>query len=282
MGHFPQPQGKSTDKSSIPGKILVKHKEVFDKKSNLTQPQADAFGKPHDLQACFRAAGLPHTVTVSPALAARCGWINPSPPGIDRYEVAWLVRLALTGHWPHQQRQTEHGQLLLLEFNTFVSPQSAITLPLGVIVGPEKLHLVDPQELDQAAPKRACVLAAEDDLDLARLLCAILERAGFNVTHAPDGLAAWRLVQRQPFDLVVLDIDMPGLTGIEVCQRIKATPALAQLPVVLCSGRGDLAELAKRAGADDFVAKPTGLLHLAERLQQLLAARLRPKSPDKN
>jgi len=77
-------------------------------------------------------------------------------------------------------------------------------------------------------------------------------------------------VQSQPFDIAVLDIDMPGLTGSEVCKRIKATPALAQLPVVLCSGRMDLPEVAKEAGADDFVEKPTGLLQLAGRLKRLL------------
>jgi uncharacterized protein YPO0396 len=169
---------------------------VFDKKSNPLRPEAVASGKPPDLQSCFRAAGLPHTVTVSPALATRCGWVDPSPPGVDRYEVAWLVRLALNGHWPHRQRQTEHGQVLLLDFPTRVSGQACVNLQLGIVVSKDqKLHLVDPDELDQTAPKRAFVLAAEDDPEIARLVCALLEHDGFTVTHAPNGLEAWKLVQ---------------------------------------------------------------------------------------
>lgn len=206
-------------------------------------------------------------------MAARCGWVDPSPPGIDRYEVAWLVRLVLTGHWPHRQRKTIHGQVLLLEFPAFNGAHEAINLPLGIVLGDDqKIHLVDPDELDQPAPKHACILAAEDDLDLARLIGAMLEQGGFIVTHAANGTEAWRLVQQQPFDLVLLDIDMPGLTGIEVCQRIKATPRLAHLPVVLCSGRVDLPAAARQADADDFVEKPAGLLHLVGRLEKLLAA----------
>jgi len=189
------------------------------------------------------------------------------------------VRLTLNGHWPHRQRQTEHGQVLLLDFPALISGQEVLNLQLGIVVGQDqKLHLVDPDELDQTAPKRAFVLAAEDDPEIARLVCALLEHDGFTVTHAPNGLEAWKLVQSQPFDIAVLDIDMPGLTGSEVCKRIKATPDLAQLPVVLCSGRMDLSEVAKQAGADDFVEKPTGLLQLATRLKRLLGPPgLRPK-----
>lgn len=206
--------------------------------------------------------------------------MESSPPGIDRYEVAWLVRLALTGHWPHRQRKTRDGQVLLLEFPAFKGAREAVNLRLGIVLGEEqKIHLVDSDELDQPAPKRACVLAAEDDLDLARMICAILEHHGFVVTHATNGIDAWRLVQDQSFDLVLLDIDMPGLTGIEVCQRIKSTPRLAHLPVVLCSGRLDLPEAAGQAGANDFVEKPSGLLQLVDRLEKLLPG-LRPKKAD--
>jgi hypothetical protein len=186
---------------------------VFDKKSNLLRPEALASGKNHDLQSCFRAAGLPHSVTVSPALAARCGWVDPSPPGVDRYEIALLVRLVLNGHWPHRQRRTEHGLVLLLEFPAFVGTRDVIMLQLGIVIcADQKLHLVDPVELDQPAPKRGSVLVAEDDPDLAKLLCAMIERGGFIVTHAARGDEAWQLVQHQPFDLAVLDIDMCLLT----------------------------------------------------------------------
>lgn len=160
-----------------------------------------------------------------------------------------------------------------MEFPTFISGKDATDLTLGIVVGNNRLDLIDPEELDQSCPKRACVLAAEDEVELARLLCALLERAGYVVVHAPDGLEAWRLLQNQCFDVVVLDVDMPGLSGIDVCRRIRSAPMLAHLPVIFCSGRSDLAELTAQIGADDFVEKPAGLLHLAERINRLL----RPK-----
>jgi len=255
---------------------------VFDEKSNSNRPEAFAPRQPHDLQTCFRAAGLPHTVTVSPNLAAHCGWMKPSPPGIDRYEVAWLVRLALAGHWPHRLRNTQGGQVLLLEFPVFNGAQEAVNLRLGVVLrGGHRIHLVDQDEMDRASLQRACVLAAEDDPGLASVIRAVLERGGFIVTHATDGAEAWRLVQNQSFDIALLDVDMPGLTGIEVCRRIKATPNLAHLPVVLCSGRLDLSAAAFEAKADDFVEKPTGLVNLVGRLEKLLVrSGLRPKQVD--
>ena len=219
-------------------------------------------------------------VTVSSKLTARCGWVEPPPAGIDPHVVAWVVRLVLTGHWPHLVRQTQYGEVLLVEFPAYVSAKEATDLTLGIIVGKNQLDLIDPEELDQPRPKRACVLAAEDEVELARLLCALLERAGFIVVSAADGLEAWRLVQNQCFDVVVLDVDMPGLSGLEVCRRIRSAPMLARLPVFLCSGRPDLAELTSQVGADDFVAKPAGLLQLPERISRLLGPpRLRAK-PD--
>ena len=122
------------------------------------------------------------------------------------------------------------------------------------------------------------MLVSEDEAEVARLFCALLERGGFITFHAPNGLMARRFMQDQVFDVVILDVDMPSLGGIEVCQSIRSEPRLAHLPVVLCSGRLDLAELAKNIGADDFIKKPSGLLQLADRITLLLGTfGLRPK-----
>ena len=111
------------------------------------------------LQSCFRAAGLPHTVSVSPKLAARCGWSQSPQGGVDPYVIAWLTGLVLTGHWPHRRRQCQRGPILLLDFPAYLSAKETINLPLGIVlVDEQKLHLVDPDELDEPAPKRASVL----------------------------------------------------------------------------------------------------------------------------
>jgi CheY-like chemotaxis protein len=261
-----------------PSEKIGKHKRVIDKNTNPNRSEAKASEEHPDLQACFAAAGLPHTVTVSSALSAQLGWVGSSPPGNERYDIAQMVWLTLNGLWLHRKRKTPRGEALVLEFASFVKEDTqAIDLQLAIVVGDDqKLRLTHPDELDQPGVKHACLLA-EDEPELARLIGSMLERASFKVTHTPDGNEAWRLAQTRAFDVVVLDIDLPGLNGLEICQRIKAAPPLAQLPVVLCSGRIDLAEVAKLAGADDYVAKPFEILELADRLKRLLEP---PRPPD--
>jgi CheY-like chemotaxis protein len=176
---------------------------------------------------------------------------------------------------------TLHSKPTILKFSalgddeekTFVlgAVLTAIELQLALIVGKRnQLHLAVQQELDLPAQPGARILVAEDDPALARTICLLLERAGFVVTHAADGIDAWQMANTQAFDVALLDVDMPGLTGDEVCRRIKASPALSHLPVVLFSGQEDLETLAAKAGADAFLEKPAGLLRLPTCLKQLL------------
>jgi two-component system chemotaxis sensor kinase CheA len=86
---------------------------------------------------------------------------------------------------------------------------------------------------------------------------SILEQAGYEVEIAGDGLEAMALLAKTPCHLVVSDIDMPRMDGLELTARIRATPRLAQLPVILVTSRGD--EESRRrgleAGADGYVVK---------------------------
>jgi CheY-like chemotaxis protein len=208
---------------------------------------------------------MTNAVTVTPALAARCGWTDTGQPEVDFGVVAWVTAEALAGSWPCCHRRTDRGKALLLEFPAFLGAH-AISLEMAIIVREDKVELLNPEELNH--PPR--VLLAEDDSDLACVLCALLERAGFKTIHSSDGLEAWHLVQTQPFDIVILDIDLPGLSGIEVCRHIKGMPTLTHLPVVFCSGGHDLDKLTKQAGADGHVEKPAGLSQLVARLNGLL------------
>lgn len=82
----------------------------------------------------------------------------------------------------------------------------------------------------------AVVLIAEDDTDVRYVLTRVFTRAGFTVLTAPDGAAALRTaIERHP-DVVVTDLDMPGLTGVQLCQAIRADPRLRDVPVGILSG----------------------------------------------
>jgi DNA-binding response OmpR family regulator len=81
------------------------------------------------------------------------------------------------------------------------------------------------------------ILVAEDDPPLAFALQFGLERAGFVVAVAHDGGEAWELLQRDTFDLLITDDQMPKMTGSELCRRLREDPHFAQLPVIMLTGK---------------------------------------------
>jgi len=119
------------------------------------------------------------------------------------------------------------------------------------------------------------VLVVEDSPTQARLLRLILEAEGFTVDVAADGQAGLTRLAEAPFDLVLSDVLMPGLTGFELCRMIKADPALSHVPVVLVTTLRDPLEIvqALEVGADTFIRKPYEPDALVVRLRSLLARR---------
>jgi PAS domain S-box-containing protein len=120
-------------------------------------------------------------------------------------------------------------------------------------------------------PKR--ILVAEDDPPIMHLLSAQLEMEGYEVIQAIDGAVAWQALQGDDLpDLVLLDILMPNMNGYEVCRRIRATPRLAALPVLILTALADSASRLKglEAGANDFLGKPWSKTELQTRIRTLL------------
>jgi signal transduction histidine kinase len=125
------------------------------------------------------------------------------------------------------------------------------------------------------------VLVVEDSPTQAGLLRMILESEGFAVEVTGDGPSALTRLAGRAFDLVVSDVLMPGLTGFELCRKIKTDPALCDIPVVLVTTLREPLEIvqALEAGADSFIRKPYEPDALVTRLRSLLAARAgRPKT----
>ena len=117
---------------------------------------------------------------------------------------------------------------------------------------------------------RLTVLVVEDDPGVAAVERMLLEQAGFTVLLANNGTTGWEMAQRHLPAAVVLDVDLPGLNGCEVCRRLKESPATRHLPVLICSGNPNAREQARQAGADDFLAKAEDVILLAPRVLRLL------------
>ena len=116
------------------------------------------------------------------------------------------------------------------------------------------------------------VVVADDDPDLRDILRSILEPQGFRVVEAPDGQAALDTVRSQHPDLLILDFNMPHLTGPEVCQVLKQDLLLRHLPIIMLTGRGELPDkvLGIEAGADDYVVKPFEPTELLARVRMVI------------
>ena len=110
-----------------------------------------------------------------------------------------------------------------------------------------------------AAETTACrVLVVDDDQDYVDIVRTHLARRNFAVTTAAGGAEALERLQEQKFDVVLLDVMMPKMSGFEVLQRIRETPATASLPVILISARGDEEDMMTgyQYGADYYITKP--------------------------
>jgi two-component system, OmpR family, response regulator MprA len=113
------------------------------------------------------------------------------------------------------------------------------------------------------------ILVVEDDTRLAATLTRVLHAEGHDVEVAADGLDGLRRARERSFDLVVLDIMLPGLDGIAVCRRLRAT---AQVPILLLTALGGTDERVNGldAGADDYLVKPFAYEELLARVRALM------------
>ena len=117
------------------------------------------------------------------------------------------------------------------------------------------------------------VLAVDDDRRVRSLLKKFLRREGFEVVLASNGKKAIKLAKKENPQVILLDIKMPGMDGIEVCKRLKAEGNTRFIPIIVITAYSDKKTEAVEAGADGFVSKPLDLPELAIRLKSILRLR---------
>jgi phosphate regulon transcriptional regulator PhoB len=116
------------------------------------------------------------------------------------------------------------------------------------------------------------VLLVEDERDIAELVRFHLEREGLRCVSAADGPAALRLARAEHPDLVILDLMLPGIHGLEVCRQLRRDPSTRAVPVIMLTARGEEVDrvVGLEVGADDYVVKPFSPRELVARVRAVL------------
>jgi two-component system alkaline phosphatase synthesis response regulator PhoP/two-component system response regulator VicR len=118
----------------------------------------------------------------------------------------------------------------------------------------------------------AHILVVDDETHIRRLVQVNLERVGHTTVHAGDGVAALELIQRERFDLIVLDVMMPRMDGFEVLKRLKSELSTRDIPVIMLTAKAQDVDVFRgwTSGADLYLTKPFNPLELLSFVKRIL------------
>ena len=124
------------------------------------------------------------------------------------------------------------------------------------------------------------ILVAEDDHDIAQLVARYLEKAGWEPHIEAAGDAALAFVRKNPVDVVILDLMLPGMSGLEVCRALRSDRATAAVPIIMLTARAEESDRVAglELGADDYISKPFSPNELVARIRAL-TRRLQREEP---
>jgi phosphate regulon transcriptional regulator PhoB len=116
------------------------------------------------------------------------------------------------------------------------------------------------------------ILIVDDEPDIVDLVSYNLKKDGFRVTTASDGEQALNKIRKDKFDLVVLDLMLPGIQGVELCRMIRSDPKTALTPIIMLTAKGEEVDrvIGLESGADDYMTKPFSSRELIARIKAVL------------
>jgi CheY-like chemotaxis protein len=162
-------------------------------------------------------------------------------------------------------RMTGVLEALLIELQAKpkkITPSVARTIAQAVDILPSLFGTATNTQTEVLAPR---ILVVDDEIISRETICSALGKAGLAAESLDDSLAAQRLLEQDHFDLIFLDVEMPGQTGLELCVKIREMAPNRATPVVFVTGHSDFGSRAQStlSGGNDFIAKPFLLVELA-------------------
>ena len=127
------------------------------------------------------------------------------------------------------------------------------------------------------------ILVVDDESDLVELISYNLKKEGFSVDSAMDGETALSKIKKGRYDLVVLDLMLPGIQGMEICRILRNDPKTKALPIIMLTARGEEVDkiLGLEMGADDYITKPFSPRELVARVKAVLRRSMEKPAPEK-
>jgi CheY-like chemotaxis protein len=159
-----------------------------------------------------------------------------------------------------------HGGTIAVTSDVGSGSRFTVTIPSGRAVAPPAPPSAAPAPSSVAAPARCRILLAEDNDASARIVIDYLKTRGFDVSHVTDGAAAIQAAATWHADLILMDVQMPGVDGLDATRSIRQTPAGRHLPIIALTAMAMTGDRARclAAGATDYVTKPVSLKQLVE------------------
>ncbi len=122
------------------------------------------------------------------------------------------------------------------------------------------------------------ILVIDDETDIVELISYNLKKEGFSVDFAYDGETAIKMIKDNKYDLIILDLMLPGIQGLELCRIIRSAPEISGLPIIMLTAKGEEVDkvLGLEMGADDYITKPFSIRELVARAKAILRRAEKP------
>ncbi|MBP9707629.1 MAG: response regulator [Oligoflexales bacterium] len=140
-------------------------------------------------------------------------------------------------------------------------------------IAARKIVSLEEFRLLKTSSESPTVLVVDDDEIMRNAIKRILEAEGYEIALAKDGLELSKIIEARRLDLILLDVNLPWVDGIELCQLIKSHHSLKNVPLILISGRKSREDIERgfEAGCDDFIGKPFEVDHITSVIRERIA-----------